>query len=58
MLGMIKLGVGGTIVGGSIGGSAVYLKQHNWEIGSTGVVRFGRAVVAVGIYLNHHHRTE
>lgn len=39
----LKYGIGLSVVGGSI----VNLKHSNWDIRSTGAVRFGRAAVAV-----------
>ena len=44
---ILKVAGGGTFLGLLTGSSLVYLKHNNWELNSSGIVRFGRAAVAV-----------
>ena len=47
---ILKVAGGGTFLGLLTGSSLVYLKHNNWELNSSGIVRFGRAAVAVRSY--------
>ena len=43
----VKWTIGGASAGVLVGSSLAYLKINNWDLSSSGVVRFGRAAVAV-----------
>ena len=42
----IKLG----LIGSGVLGSGYLLQKNDWEMSTVGVVRFGRAAIAVGIH--------